>query len=136
MLIITTCYVLFDQINKYTKQKELPASLATYEAHSRVLKSENFTKISHPMESNFFYQNKPKEVKIPSYSDALKQRARSKNEKQLENVKFYCNNKMPQNDYLRLSNERAMNKSKTLYFDFDYSFIYCLIQKVIRCIGC
>ena len=77
---------------------------------------------------------------IPSYyyqeyNVALKQRARSKSKERTEKVKEYCKKAMPENDYLRLANERDEEEVKEnayfLYFDFYYSFLYCQVPKVI-----
>lgn len=74
-------------------------------------------------------------LKIPSYNNALKQRARSRNQQQIEHVKDYCTKEMAKNYYLRYYNEHAEDEDTTqvdgthLYFDFYYAFLYCQIAK-------
>jgi hypothetical protein len=90
------------------------------------------------MRLSSLYLNKEIGLTIPSYNNALKQRARSRNQQQIENVKAYCKKEMAQNYYLRYYNEHAEEWNTQadlrtyLYFDFYYAFLYCQIPKVIH----
>jgi hypothetical protein len=83
------------------------------------------------------YLNKEIGLTIPSYNNALKKRARSRNQQQIEYVKDYCKKEMTQNYYLRYYNEHSEEWNTQvdgtyLYFDFYYAFVYCQIPKVIH----
>ena len=90
---------------------------------------ENFTNILHPDDTRPLYQGG---FKIREHNLKVKKTARKRQPQKIDEMKKYCEQEMPKNNFLRLANQHVEDTNKFLYYDFFYTFLYCQTQKVLH----